>query len=385
MKRWGNLWHKVVDFDNLLTAYQKAKKGKSHRDEVALFSLNLEKALFTLQMHLTQGVYRPSEYRLFTIYDRKPRLIAAAPFRDRVVHHAVMNIIEPLLDRRFIDDCYACRSGKGVHAAVDRYQYYAQRYTYVLKLDIQKYFPSIVHQQLKLMLRRRLKDVDLLLLLDRIIDSSPCYASELKKFTEKVDKDADNIRRGIPIGNLTSQFFANLYLDEFDHWLKETCKVKGYIRYVDDLFIFADNKNELWRRLGDTQNYLSTIGLLIHPAKIKLVPSRLKVDVLGYQLSPDRRWLRNDNGYRMRRKLLCMAQGFALGKLDWDDIHPSMRSWIGHAQHGETNGLRKAMFSPVQFKREQVNDPPCETGRFLEQQTEEYALGQPQQEYRDKP
>ncbi|MDH3503544.1 MAG: Retron-type reverse transcriptase [Nitrospirota bacterium] len=141
MKRLGDLWPQLVSFENLLAAYRKARLGKGRRPGVAEFSLHLESELLRLQRELLDGTYRPGEYRLFTIYDRKPRVIAAAPFRDRVVHHAVMKVIEPSLDRTFIADSYACRRGKGVHAAVDRYQTWAQTYRYALKNGCPALFP----------------------------------------------------------------------------------------------------------------------------------------------------------------------------------------------------------------------------------------------------
>ena len=173
MKRLGGIWPKLVSFENLLRAYRKARRGKRERPGVAEFGLDLERQLIALQRDLEIGEYQPCAYRLFTIYDRKPRVIAAAPFRDRVVHHAVMNLVEPALDRTFISDSYACRVGKGVHAAVDRYQAWAQTYRYALKMDVQQYFPSIDHECLKAKLRRRIKDRRALELLDRIIDGSP--------------------------------------------------------------------------------------------------------------------------------------------------------------------------------------------------------------------
>jgi len=237
MKRLGWVWDSVTAFDNLLLAYRKARRGKRGREEVARFACELEPELLRLQTELREGRYRPGQYRQFTIYERKPRLISAAPFRDRVVHHALMNIIEPPLDRRFIDDCYACRKGKGVHAAVNRYQAYAQRYAYVLKLDIRQYFPSIDHRLLKETLLRRIKDPDVLALLGAIIDGGP-PASPEGDFLFPGDDLFTPLerRRGILIGNLTSQFFANLYLDDFDHWLKESLRTPAYLRYVDDLY-----------------------------------------------------------------------------------------------------------------------------------------------------
>ncbi len=143
MKRLGGVWPQLVSFENLLLAFKKARRGKSRRASVAQFECNLEPELLQLQRELQSGEYLPGDYRLFTLYERKPRQISAAPFRDRVVHHAIMNVIEPRIDRSFIDDSYACRHGKGTHAAVDKYQQWAHRYRYVLKMDIARYFPKI--------------------------------------------------------------------------------------------------------------------------------------------------------------------------------------------------------------------------------------------------
>lgn len=190
---------------------------------VAEFGLNLERELLRLRRELQDGTYRPSKYRLFTIYERKPRVIAAAPFRDRVVHHAVMNVIERPLDRTFIEDSYACRHGKGVHAAVDRYQAWAQTYRYALKMDVRQYFPSIDHDLLKEKLRRRITDLRVLDLPDRIIDGSPGGDSEPHYFPGDDLFTPIDRAVAIPIGNLTSQFFANLYLDDLDHHMKQSC------------------------------------------------------------------------------------------------------------------------------------------------------------------
>lgn len=351
MKRLGGLWGDLIRWDNLLLAYRKARRGKRSRLEVAQFACQLEPELLTLQRELRQGSYQPGTYRQFTIYDRKPRVISAAPFRDRVVHHALMNVIEAPLDQRFIDDCYACRKGKGVHAAVNRYQAYAQRYAYTLKLDIRQYFPSIDHLLLKQIIRRRIKDLLVLDLLDNIIDASPESPAPFDCFAGDDLVSAVERRRGIPIGNLTSQFFANLYLDDFDHWLKETLRVPAYLRYVDDLILLDNDKQRLWQSCQAIEAYLLTLRLRLHDRKRQIVRSDQWVDVLGYRVSRTRRLLRNDNGYRFRRKLKRLAQAYRLFKRDWDDINPAVQSWTGHARHAETEGLRKTLFAGVKFQR----------------------------------
>lgn len=353
MKRIGYLWDQVIAFDNLLLAYRKARKGKRSRDEVACFDLNLESELFSIQRDLEQRTYRPGTYRLYMIYERKARQISAAPFRDRVVHHALMNVVEPLLDKRFIYDSYACRKEKGVHRAVDRYQGWAKRYAYTLKLDVARYFPSIDHTVLKQQIRHHLKDPHVIWLFDTILDSSPEFPPELLRYFPGDDLLTPVERRsGIPIGNLTSQFLANLYLDGLDHFIKQQLRVPAYLRYVDDLILLADSKAVLhqWRR--DIENYLIDLRLRIHPAKANVFQVYEGVDVLGYRVFPDFRQLRNDNGFRFARKLRGYAKGWRDGTLEWDDFNPSVQSWIGHAAHADTLGLRQQLFNHTVFTRE---------------------------------
>lgn len=343
MKRLGGLWKDLISFENLYRAYLKARKGKGKSVEVARFSLNLERNLLRLQWQLQQGNYQPGEYRFFTLYERKPRLIAAAPFIDRVVHHAVLNRIEPAIDKQFIDDSYACRKGKGVHAAVDRYQQWAKRYRYALKMDVARYFPSIDHHRLQDQLRRKIKDADTLRLLDSIIGHSPEICGE-PLFQGR--------RCGLPIGNLTSQFFANLYLDGMDHYFKETCRVKAYLRYVDDIILLSNDKSQLHEIKLQTAEYLKNEFLRLHPRKATIFRTDKGVDVLGYRVFPDFRQLRNDNGHRFARKLRAMSVAYAEGDRSFDEMNPSVQSWIGHALHGDTWGLRKQIFSSVAFSRD---------------------------------
>jgi len=337
MKRFNHLWEQVIDWQNLYLAYQKASKGKRHRDEVAKFSFGLENELFALKEDLVSGRYHCGEYRQFTIYERKKRTISAAPFRDRVVHHALMNILEPLLDAQFIYDSYACRKGKGVHSAVDRYQAYAQRYPYVLKLDISQYFASVQHGVLEQELQRRIKDKPVLALVNAIIDSHP---------------DMHKSGTGLPIGNLTSQVFANLYLDRFDHWLKEQKQMKAYIRYVDDMFILSDDKSQLWQLRDEIADHLNAIGLQLHPAKQNIFRTTERVDVLGYRVTKNQRWIRNDLGYQFLRQYKLMAIQYRREEISWEEINARVQSWIGHVQHADSMGLRKAVLPSVTFIRE---------------------------------
>jgi len=319
--------------ENLLLAYYRARKGKQNRDTVAHFSFELELNLVQLQFELDNNQYLPGAYRQFWIHERKPRLISAAPFRDRVIHHALMNVLEPLFEKRFYYHSYACRKNKGTHRAVDQYQSWAKRYPYVLKLDIKRYFPSIRHQDLMHQLARLIKDKRILSLLGLVIGHSP---TDIKGV-------------GLPIGNLTSQYLANLYLNEVDHWLSSQDSCKAYLRYVDDLMIFGDSKRELWQLKALLENELSILGLSLHDTKQQLMRTSERVDVLGYKVSLHRRWLRNDNGYRFQRKLKSLPNKVNAGEITPDKAIASVMSWKGHAKHGETKALVATIFESVLF------------------------------------
>lgn len=353
MKRFGFLWDKIISFENLLLAYKKARKGKQNRDDVALFGLNLEKELFQLQQELRNKTYCPGMYRIFTIYERKPRQISAAPFRDRVVHHALMNIVEPLIDKRFIFDSYACRKGKGVHKAVDRYQKWSRHYAYVLKMDISRYFPSIDQVIVKKQLARLIKDPHVLALFDVILEQSPKFPVEALSYFPDDDLLTPLERRtGIPIGNLTSQFLANLYMNDFDHFVKEKLQAKAYFRYVDDFMLLSNSKKQLHEWKYKIEDYLISLRLKVHPRKVNIFSVYEGVDVLGYRVFPAYRLLRNDNGHRFIRRLKGFTKAYANGDMQWDDFNPSVQSWIGHATQANTFGLRETIFNTTVFKRE---------------------------------
>jgi RNA-directed DNA polymerase len=335
MKRLKGLWSKIITDDNLWLAYKKAKKGKSTRYSVAQFSFNVEQELLSLKRQLVNEVYYPGDYRVFSIKERKKRIISAAPFCDRVVHHAIMNILTPLLEARFYYHSYACLKNKGVHKAVNQYQQWSNQYAYVLKLDIARYFPSIDHLVLKTQLRRIIKETELLNLLDIIIDSAPC---EIKG-------------KGLPIGNLTSQYFANLYLNELDHWLTREFKQIAYLRYVDDFFILSNDKAQLWQIREQLSLELEKLGLKFHSKKQQLMRTTERVDILGYIVGKEQRWLRNDNGFRFNRKLKRFSYLYSKNKLLWVDCKPSIQSWIGHAIHADTLGLRTQLLSTTVFKK----------------------------------
>lgn len=220
MTRYGNLWPAVVSWPNLVLAARKARRGKRDREVVQRFEFQQERELLRLQRELESGEYRPGQFTTHRITRPKPRLISAAPYRDRVVHHAVMNVLEPILERHAHPDSYACRTGKGTHAAARRLQELMRRFGHTLQCDVVKFFPSIDHDILKDQFRRRIKDRRVLALLDRIVDGSNEQDAAPDWFAGDTLLTPWERGRGLPIGNLTSQWFANWYLTGFDHQVR---------------------------------------------------------------------------------------------------------------------------------------------------------------------
>jgi len=264
MKRHGNLYPKIIDFENLLQAAQKAQRGKRFRPNVLAFNDNREQELLRLQSALETKTYQPGAYRTFEIFEPRRRLISAAPYRDRVVHHALCNIIIPLFERTFIQDSYANRVGYGTHRALKRFIHFARSSRYVLQCDIKKYFPSIDHEILKQLVRRKIKCRDTLWLIDTIIDNSNEQVASIEYFPGDDLLSPLERRRGLPIGNLTSQLLANVYLNGLDHFIKEELQVKKYVRYVDDSALFADSWQVLAEAKVALETYLATLRLKLH-------------------------------------------------------------------------------------------------------------------------
>ncbi len=336
MKRHGGLFERVATFENLLLAARKAAMGKRDRPAVAHFEFHLERELIALQAELIRGGYAPGAFFNFEIRDPKRRAICAAPFRDRVLHHGLCNILEPFFERRLIHDTYACRPGKGAHAAIERAQRFARRYRYFLKCDVRKYFQSIDHAVLKALMARLFKDAPLLDLLERIIAHGPPGAGPGK---------------GLPIGNLTSQHFANLYLGELDHHLKDHRGVKGYLRYMDDLLLFADDKPTLHLWLGRVRGFLrDRLALELKERVTLLAPVTEGLPFLGFHIYPglirlDRRGLR-----RFRRRLRAREKAYRKGEIGIDDLAGAAASLFAHAAHADSLTLRRRMVldSPVE-------------------------------------
>ncbi|MEK7306173.1 MAG: RNA-directed DNA polymerase [Nitrospirota bacterium] len=349
MKRYGSLYNKICSFENLFLAARKAQKGKRFKENVAAFHIDLEEELLILQKELLEKSYTPGHYRTFLVYERKPRLISAAPYRDRVVHHAICNIVEPIFERSFIYDSYACRKEKGTHQAVEWFTAFSRKNSYVFKCDIKKYFPSIDHEILFGKIKRKIKCQDTLWLIKKIIDHSNPQEEVIDYFKGDNLFDPLRGRRGIPIGNLTSQFFANIYLNDLDHYAKEVLKCRYYMRYVDDIAILDNSKERLWEIKAAIEEYLEKDRVKLHPKKSFVNPVSIGTDLLGYKVFPTHRLLRRDTSMRFIRRLRMASKLFKEGLLEWGTINRSVQSWLGHAKHADTYGLRKAVFSKIIF------------------------------------
>lgn len=344
-------WEQVTAFSNLLLAFKQASRGRRGRGAVAEFECNLEKYLPELQSELLEGRYAPGRYASFFIHDPKQRLISAAPFRDRLVHHALCNVIEPVFERRFIHDSYANRKGKGTHQALDRCTHYLRRFNYVLPMDVKKYFPSIDHAILLNSLSCHIRDERIMQLLGQIIASGQgLLQSEYEMvYFRGDDLFAANRPRGLPIGNLTSQFLANVYLNPLDHFIKRELKCRGYIRYVDDMLLFSNNKQELHSWRARVIDYLAGLRLTIHENSAQPRPVRTGVPYLGFQVFCDHRRLKRRKVIHARRRFKLLAKLLRQGAIAPSKVKARVQSWVAHASHGDTWGLRTSFFSTIDF------------------------------------
>lgn len=356
MKRYGNLWPAITDFNNLFQAAKQAQRGKRFRANVLAFNFGLEHELFTLQTELRNQTYQPGKYRTFEIWDPKPRLISAAPYRDRVVHHALCNIITPLLERAFIADTYANRVGYGTHRALQRFTHWAHAYRYCLQCDIQKYFPSIDHSILKDLMRQQIKCPETLWLIDRIIDASNEQEPVIEYFPGDDLLTPVLRRKGLPIGNLTSQFLANLYLSPFDHFVKRQLKLKHYLRYVDDFAAFSNDRQELADAKAAMEYYLATLRLKMHPVKSQLFETGYGANFVGFRVLPDRIRVRNDNLRRARKRLKQLQQAYEAGEITLKPLTQRLQSWEAHLLHGDTYRLRRSVFDATVFRLKEESE-----------------------------
>jgi RNA-directed DNA polymerase len=349
MKTYKHLYPQISEYGNLYRAWLKARKNKRYKASTASFGQNLDTELLSLHRDLLDEAYEPGDYVHFIVHDPKRRRISAAPFRDRVLHHALCNVIEPIYERKFIDDSYANRVGKGTHKALDRCTQYMRSFKYVLQCDVQQFFPSIDHALLKGILAKTIACPPTLRLCDKIINGGRGVLTgeyDMRWF-EGDDLFAVARDRGLPIGNLTSQFWANVYLNVLDQFVKHTLRCKGYVRYVDDMLLFADDKATLRAWRGEIIDFLAGLRLTIHENRAQANPVHIGLPFLGFVVYPDHRKLKRRKGIQYRRHLKTLWKQYQAGDISREDGRASVVSWLGHVSHAQTGGLRRRMFAEI--------------------------------------
>lgn len=321
----------MAEYGNIQKAYNKARKCKRYRKDVLLFTKDKEENLERVRNDLLGLTYEPSAYHYFKVYEPKERQIMALPFYDRVIQHAINNVLEPIFNERFIFHSYACRKDKGMHAASDTLQewlYEWQKFhpdepLYAIKADVHHYFQSIDHAILKAEIRKVIKDAGALVLADRIID----HNGQMPAGT------------GIPVGNLTSQLFANLYLNKLDQYIKHTLGAKHYMRYMDDFLILSPDKEQLRRWLADIERFLrEELRLELNP-KTAILAAKNGIDFVGYKHRVTHRKVRPDSIKRIKKTI----KKYQRGEITKEQLQRSMASWTGHAGHADSYNLQKKM------------------------------------------
>jgi retron-type reverse transcriptase len=317
MKRHGNLFNKIVEIENLKLAYKKAKKGKSTKSFVVRFDKNAEARLLDIQNILLTNYFKTSNYHTKWVHEPKRRLIYVLPFSpDRIVQHAIMNIVEPIWDNLLISDSYACRTGKGLHAGSKRCMEFVRKFKYCLKCDIAKFYPSINQDILFNIIQRKIKCKPTLNLLEEIIYSIPGG-------------------KNVPIGNYTSQWFGNLYLNELDQHLKHQHKVKQYIRYCDD-FVLFDNSKQFLNDMASAIKTFCNEELELSLSKCDLFPINQGVDFLGYRHFPDYILLRKSTSKRVKKRLRILPKLLESGKVTLEHFRSSIASTKGWLRWANT-------------------------------------------------
>ncbi|MBI2109722.1 hypothetical protein HYT58_00945 [Candidatus Woesearchaeota archaeon] len=349
MKTYKNLYKTLCSIENLESAFKKAKKRKSKKPYVLGFEKNLKQNLNKLKQELVSQKYYPRSLERFTIKDPKSRVIHASHFRDRIVHHALINIMGPIFEKMFIYDSHANQINKGTHKAVFRFDKFKRKASkngqlvknsynansitgYALKADIKHYFDTVDHEILINILRKKIKDEDIIRLTQQILNN---FKTETQG-------------KGMPLGNMTSQFFANVYLNELDYFVKHKLKAKYYIRYVDDFIILHPNKNllELWKQ--EISNLLKDkLKLELHRDKTKITPLRNGILLLGYNIFFHHKLLRKSNLKKFELNLMRKIEMYKNGSITKEDISSSIEGWFGYIRWANTHKLKRIILSKI--------------------------------------
>lgn len=348
MSNLENIFDQVISIPNLRLANQHAMKGKRYNRFATGFNYDLMSSLLLLQKQLLSQTYHPEDYRHKIILEPKVRSIEAPSYRDRIVHHAIYQYLNPFYEKYFIKDSYACRQDKGVHTAAKRVQSFLRsnhENQYVCQIDVSKYYASINHNRLVELLAGKINDRKLIKLLTVIIESTDSGTEHDYLFSPNSYYFTKG-RRGIPIGNLTSQLFANIYLHEVDMYAKQTLKIKRYIRYMDDIIIFHDNKKQLQSWQNSITNFMyENLYLTVNPRKIRLYPTKRGVSFVGFVIYPNYLRLRGSSVKRLKRRYNKQLGAVASGKITPEVMLASFNAWKAHASHAKTKHLVESLES----------------------------------------
>ena len=343
MQRFGNIYDSMVSAEALFQAWNCFKAGKTKREDVANFEWKLERNIFALHSDLKNRAYRHGPYSSFFITDPKQRHIHKATVRDRVVHHAVFQVLNPIFEPTFIADSYSCRVDKGTHKGVEALSRMVRKisknYTtpcFVLKCDVRKFFDSIDHHILLEILGKRIADPDVLRLLETIVRSFP--AGQMNLFE----------RKGVPIGNLTSQLFANVYMNEFDQFMKHDCRMEHYARYTDDFVVVSPSRKALVDLLPKIRDFLrDRLRLELHPKKVTIRQPHQGIDFLGYVIRPHSQILRTKTKKRMLKKLAEQTQACNAEVIPAKALRQTMNSYLGVLSHANEHRLSERVVGDI--------------------------------------
>jgi len=350
MKTYKKLYEQIISKKNLLESYKKARKGKSKKEYVKEFDSNYPYEISKLYKELKNKTYLPSKLNKFIVRDPKTRTIHSSKFRDRIVHHAIVNILNTIYDKIFICDSFASRKNKGTHNAVKRFEYFVNKVSkngtltkkkfnnnsikgFILKADFKHYFDTIDHEVLINILRKKIDDEETINLIKLIL-----YNFETEK------------GKGLPLGNYTSQFFANIYLNELDYYIKHTLKVRYYIRYVDDFVIVEEDKRKLEYYLEHIKYFLPCLKLKLHENKTKISPLRNGVTFLGYRVFYNYKLLRKRNIKHFLRRLEDNLELYNKNELTEEQLKNKLSGWFGYAKFANTYNFRKKIISDINRK-----------------------------------
>lgn len=352
MKTYRNLYQKVCSYENIVLAWKKARKGKTLKQYVIDFEKDIKNNLALLRVELLLHSYRPKPLNTFILRDPKTRMISVSDFRDRIVHHAICNIIEPIFDKNFIFDSYANRKGKGTLAAVKRLETFQRKVSknktlvqkfnkrnifrgFFLKGDIKKYFDTVDHEILLEILQRKVKDEELLFLLRKILSNH--------QGKEK--------GKGMPLGNLTSQFLANVYLNQLDQFVKRELKVKYYIRYVDDFVMLHNNKSELYFYKERIEEFIRDhLQIKLNQDKSKIEPLARGIQFLGFRNGYHHKILKRKSSKRIYQKVRTLEKDFHSRKIDYDKMYDFLEGWCAYARNANTFTLRKKLLEQIDYQ-----------------------------------